>query len=147
MKTCTKCKIEKQLADFNKNVRRADGLQSICRPCSKEKYKEYYSGSEVEKLRLRENKKKHNKKVLDYVRKAKEVPCADCKIQYPHYVMDFDHLRDKSFNISEGHLRYGLARIIEEIQKCEIVCSNCHRIRTYGKEAKGERSRFISTGS
>lgn len=45
--------------------------------------------------------------------------------------MDFDHLRDKKFNLSKAHLTGSLKKITEEIAKCEVVCSNCHRVRTF----------------
>jgi hypothetical protein len=71
--------------------------------------------------------------VKDYVRTLKEsTPCADCKNLFPFFVMDFDHLKDKLKDISElvgGG--YGLEKIKAEIAKCEIVCANCHRIRTF----------------
>jgi hypothetical protein len=68
------------------------------------------------------------RKIID---KIKMQPCADCKIQYPPCVMDFDHISGvKAFNISKV-TTYSLERVLEEIAKCEIVCSNCHRLRTY----------------
>lgn len=60
----------------------------------------------------------------------KSVPCADCGQQYPPYVMDFDHLGDKLFNISAAHSS-PTQKVLNEIEKCEVVCSNCHRERTY----------------
>lgn len=64
---------------------------------------------------------------------AKDAPCADCKIQYPPYVMDFDHVRGtKLFNISVAFAnRYPIDKTLAEIAKCDVVCSNCHRIRTH----------------
>ena len=57
--------------------------------------------------------------------------CADCRITNP-LVLDFDHLQDKKYNISrkiqEG---FSWAAIKKEISKCEVVCANCHRIRTH----------------
>lgn len=63
---------------------------------------------------------------------GKSNPCMDCGIQYPLCAMDYDH-RDpstKSFTISEinGHT---LDEIIKEISKCDAVCANCHRVRTF----------------
>lgn len=63
---------------------------------------------------------------------AKDCPCQDCGYSYPHYVMDFDHVRgEKLLNIGQASQK-NLApkRIIDEIAKCDIVCSNCHRERT-----------------
>jgi hypothetical protein len=48
--------------------------------------------------------------------------------------MDLDHVRgQKEFKVSEAVARaYGtnLARVRAEIAKCDVVCANCHRIRT-----------------
>ena len=45
-------------------------------------------------------------------------------------VLEFDHLRDKSFAIGTALTRYGWDKILAEIAKCEVVCANCHRRRT-----------------
>lgn len=70
------------------------------------------------------------------VRSLKTNPCVDCKISYPHYVMDFDH-RGDDIKVSDiaTLLRNnaGTARILREIEKCDLVCSNCHRIRTWNR--------------
>lgn len=65
---------------------------------------------------------------------AKSVPCADCGIQYPPYVMDFDHVRGEK--IAAPGLLYTQVEAFQiEIAKCEVVCANCHRERTYGPDA------------
>lgn len=67
------------------------------------------------------------------IRDAKAKPCADCGVQYPYYVMDFDHVRGtKLFNIGEGATNFGQERLLAEIEKCDVVCANCHRERTHG---------------
>lgn len=73
--------------------------------------------------------------VQQRVRKVKEVtPCADCERSYPWYVMDFDHITGKKIAnvaklVSNG---YSWEVVKIEIDKCEVVCSNCHRERTHG---------------
>jgi hypothetical protein len=67
--------------------------------------------------------------VLQY--KLENSICVDCGISYPPHVLDFDHLRDKSFQIGRGSKSKSLQSVKEEIEKCEIVCSNCHRHRTW----------------
>jgi hypothetical protein len=63
--------------------------------------------------------------------------CMDCKINYPYYVMDFDHVRGKKHkNVMELIPTLSKKKIDEEIAKCEIVCSNCHRIRTHQRKLK-----------
>ena len=51
--------------------------------------------------------------------------------------MQFDHVSgDKLFNIGDAANRgLSLLRIQEEMDKCEIVCANCHAIRTYNRKA------------
>ena len=62
----------------------------------------------------------------------KDVPCADCGGRFPPCVMDYDHRDgdDKLGNISAVLTRWSWSRILAEIAKCEIICANCHRIRT-----------------
>ena len=71
--------------------------------------------------------------LADYIRQLKSnSPCIDCKVSYPYYVMDFDHVRGvKHKNVSELISTLSKKKIDLEIAKCEIVCSNCHRIRTH----------------
>lgn len=71
--------------------------------------------------------------LAQYLRDLKtKTPCIDCGINYPYYVMDFDHVRGvKHANVMELVSTLSKKKIDEEIAKCEIVCSNCHRIRTH----------------
>lgn len=64
----------------------------------------------------------------------KDKPCADCGIQYLPPAMDFDHLPgvDKLFDIA-NHKMGAWSDVLAEIAKCEVVCSNCHRIRTWSR--------------
>ena len=67
-----------------------------------------------------------------YLAELKNVPCRDCGKTYPPYVMDFDHLADKTCNLSDNRvLFWSIAKIDEEANKCEVVCANCHRQRTW----------------
>ena len=73
----------------------------------------------------------HRDKNYSIISAAKEVPCADCGISYPSYIMDFDHRGDKTFSIGSSRTRVSAARLLAEIAKCDVVCANCHRARTY----------------
>lgn len=56
--------------------------------------------------------------------------CKRCKQIFPHYCMDYHH-KDKEikeFNIGNGSYRNSKEKIIKEIEKCDLYCSNCHRI-------------------
>lgn len=66
------------------------------------------------------------------LREAKSRPCMDCGGKFPPFVMDFDH-RDGAVKIGTiGSLikRWSWARLQTEIEKCDLICANCHRIRT-----------------
>lgn len=67
--------------------------------------------------------------------KAKARPCKDCSIEYPYYVMDFDHRLGsvKRFSLSDGQ-RHSFKEIETELNKCDVVCSNCHRARTHQRQ-------------
>lgn len=70
-----------------------------------------------------------------WIRQIKEeTPCKDCGKNYPYYVMDFDHLEDKKILISKVINSGSWTQTKAEVAKCEIVCSNCHRIRTFKRK-------------
>ncbi len=66
------------------------------------------------------------------VEDAKKQPCLDCARTFPTWVMQFDHLRDKTFKL--GNVQRGLQNIRREIDKCEVVCANCHRVRSKARK-------------
>ena len=81
-----------------------------------------------------EQRKRHYNKKDSIITLAKSVPCADCNEPYPSYVMDLDHVRGvKKFNISSTRNR-SYEDLRNEIAKCDVVCANCHRIRTHNRK-------------
>lgn len=69
-----------------------------------------------------------------YVIEAKKNPCVDCGNTFHPVAMDFDHVRGEKINevaYLVSHAR-SIRVIQEEIDKCELVCANCHRVRTWG---------------
>lgn len=93
----------------------------------------YYCGAGVKERYMVRQRDKRNK-VRVYIQKVKqESPCADCGENYPYWMMDFDHVRgEKLFNVSV-YQRYtdSLDVVKQEIDKCDLVCANCHRNRTH----------------
>lgn len=60
-------------------------------------------------------------------------PCMDCDREFPPCAMDFDHVRgDKKKDVSSLTT---IKSITAEIAKCDLVCANCHRIRTFKRAA------------
>ena len=78
--------------------------------------------------------------ISDYFQKVKqETPCADCGENYPYWMMDFDHLGDKEFQISSyRHQGKTFDDVKKEIAKCDVVCANCHRNRTHSRRKFSE---------
>lgn len=61
----------------------------------------------------------------------------DCKVSYPYFVLDFDHREDKEFDLHKAsRLGRSIANLKKEIAKCDIVCANCHRVRTFTRQAQ-----------
>jgi hypothetical protein len=62
-------------------------------------------------------------------------PCTDCGLKFPYYVMDFDHrdratkVKDISALVKQPYFPWD--KVQAEITKCDLVCVNCHRLRTY----------------
>ena len=130
MKKCNHCKKNLTYDKFSKT--NLTKVSSRCKKCQSKYSKEHYRNNK-EKYNLKSNKR--NEKFNDLIVSTKNIPCMDCGKSYPSYVMDFDH-RDPSkklFHVARGRaLGKSLLQVKEEINKCDIVCSNCHRERTYG---------------
>lgn len=76
-------------------------------------------------------------KVLEDLHLYKEKSgCFDCKNKFPHYVLEFDHKPEyQKIDVVYRVLRnYGPEAAWAEVKKCDVVCANCHKIRTYTRE-------------
>jgi len=133
-KKCTMCKEEKLIGEFNKNKTNKDGYNNICRVCSKARSKQYYEenrGHHIKVVGERSKKsiKENQQKIFDYYYYN---PCVDCGETNP-IVLEFDHrdnvdkYKEVSKMIQNGN---SWIKIKREIDKCDVRCANCHRIRT-----------------
>lgn len=154
-KMCNVCKEEKPFSEFHKNSNNKDGLGSNCKLC----HKEYCHRRHIEdpnryKTTNAKWKKENPEKVLAMQQRAikkrqhiktwvaikyEGVPCLDCFGVFPFIVMDFDHRpeEEKEFGIANfgvmSKTAINIARVEKEIAKCDLICSNCHRIRTWDR--------------
>ena len=78
---------------------------------------------------------KHRTTIKQYIQNYKQlIGCVDCGENYPYYMLDLDHLNTKKFGIAQfQNVTNDLEKVKEEISKCEVVCANCHRVRTYNR--------------
>ncbi len=85
--------------------------------------------------RSRELARESYARIRKYIDDFKEgKPCMDCGGSFPPFCMDFDH-RDPSTKVTNVGAARSMKKVVEEIEKCDLVCANCHRIRTWAKES------------
>ena len=81
---------------------------------------------------------------LEFLRELRRVPCKDCGGRFEPHQMDFDHRdpKTKLFGLTwPKALLAPRQRLLDEIAKCDIVCANCHSIRTYGLQQERKAAR------
>jgi len=123
MKTCSKCKCEKSADDFVAG-------KGYCKSCQREMSKAHYNANRQTYL---DRNKKRQEANREFLREFKENPCQGCGVIYPYYVMDLHH-RDgevKEALISQLVNKTTLPRLKRELEKCDLLCPNCHREETF----------------
>ncbi len=127
-KTCSKCKISKDVEEFNFRYKARNVRHGYCRECGKILTRSHYKRNKRQYLdkNLRSVQKRQK-----FTREMKNCPCADCGVIYPYYVMDFDHREEKTKNFLVSQTaQMSISALKREIDKCDVVCANCHRERT-----------------
>ena len=135
MPVCATCKQDLPAESFHK--RGPGKLQYSCKGCRKVYVKQHYENNKPSYLRRSANQ---FKKMAAWLYTLKDnQPCADCGVRWPYYVLDYDHLPGSEKEISLARVieqGWGKTRILKEIAKCELVCANCHRIRTHKRRGE-----------
>lgn len=111
-KQCSRCSAVKPLNDFYKNRNTKDKLYTYCKACFD----------------------KQNNARRDAIKERailyKGGKCVRCLISYPETpscVFDFHHRDPSTKEDWKGIRKWGWERVRNEIEKCDLVCSNCHR--------------------
>lgn len=136
-KICNNCELVKSLTEFyiRKSGERTGQYYEKCKLCMKTRGRDYYQKNRERQLPLA-LARRHRAYVerRKFINEIKNKPCADCGLEYPYFVMDFDHrkgvdkITDVALMVRRG---WSKEKIELEIEKCDIVCANCHRIRTF----------------
>lgn len=125
MPVCSKCKIEKQEDEFSfKNKSKGIRLER-CKSCHSAYIKEHYANNkEAYIARAKRDAYKVHKRLVEFVRSLK-THCTHCGEDHPA-VLDFHHTdpNEKEIEISAAKSK---KQVLREIQKCVVLCSNCHR--------------------
>jgi len=123
---CNKCNKNKNESEFHwrvKDIKRKASCISCCRSYLKEHYK-----NNKEKIinRVVKNREKIKKWFIEY---KKTLKCERCNFDQPA-ALQFHHTNnDKFMNVSDmSHRGYSIKKIETEIEKCIILCANCHMI-------------------
>jgi hypothetical protein len=128
MKRCGKCGENKALDEFHLNTDR--GKQLWCKPCRSAYDKIRHANNRPRKRQLLKLRRKER---LEWLWSLKDKPCVDCGIRFHPIAMEWDHLPqfEKSFSIADNFASFSKERILTEVAKCELVCANCHAVRTF----------------
>lgn len=133
MKTCSLCKTEKPLGDF---ARKNQKFTSRCKTCNNEYFKKWYKSNQKTQItRVKENAKSRRDIAKQYVKNYLEThPCVMCG-NSDILVLEFDHLRDKTQTISSMIQESKSLDVIKaEINKCQVLCANCHKVKTHKEQ-------------
>jgi hypothetical protein len=126
-KRCCRCKAWKPLTEFNRMSKSPDGRQAQCRECNRQYHYDNWERHMAQiKARNRRVTNDNKRRLWDYLL---DHSCVDCGESDP-VVLEFDHLRDKWKNVTQLLRGHCWETILTEIEKCDVVCANCHRRRT-----------------
>ncbi len=132
---CAKCGLWKAASEFHNS---RTGQFSYCRECRRAYDRRYYQERGKAARRVRQRRRMLEARA--WMAALKEgVPCADCGQVFPVWVMHWDHLPgyDKVGSISEMVGSRSRTITLAELQKCELVCGNCHVLRTISRSGRG----------
>lgn len=142
MKICTVCAITKPESDFFYRSRKANKLHSQCKDCyvvnRRKIWKEHYHkyGSHYRERAVERSKKIKDKLRIHMLEYLNGKSCVQCGINDIR-VLEFDHIdpKTKAFGIARAITStFSWERISVEIAKCQILCANCHKIKTAGEK-------------
>lgn len=135
MKICNKC--SRDLDDSAFCMKRGK-LNTQCRDCVAKYYKTYVNDSPTRREKMKKHFSKYKQSVKEYVRSLKEgKPCVDCGGVFHFAAMDFDHLPGFTKSCTVSLMASASRETVDrEVAKCELVCANCHRVRTYKRRSR-----------
>lgn len=98
-------------------------------------HKQWYADNKADYVKkVQERNIMYKNRNRKFVQRYKQMfACTDCGVKYHFSQMDFDHIAyDKVDAVARlVNAPSSLTKIKAEIRKCELVCSNCHRFRTW----------------
>jgi hypothetical protein len=128
LRECRRCGKRKPLSEFH---RWHDDYQWWCKPCRRDYAAEHYQKNKAR--RRAQNERRQAEFLVWYTSLKAGKPCADCGRTFHPVAMHWHHLPGTRKKASLGDLakRGSRKRVLEEIAKCELICANCHAVRTF----------------
>jgi hypothetical protein len=129
MKRCGRCGETKAFEEFHRG---RGGFQSWCKECRRIYDRTYWRRTRLRRLELRRRRQEELRKWFHDLKR--NIPCADCGAHFHPVAMEWDHLPGQKKFREVSNLFRGTPskrRLVEEIAKCELVCANCHAVRSY----------------
>jgi len=123
---CSVCKQEKDECNFNFKDKSKGKRRTTCKICSREQSRQHYENN---KEYYSDRNKKYREKIDNEWNEFKNgLKC--CRCGESHIACIVFHHKDpceKEYTIANKSKRYRLEYIKKELEKCEILCANCHR--------------------
>lgn len=132
MKQCSKCGISKPKSEYYKNKRGTDGLAAACKGCLTKVYAKHRLDNIEHYNAVRANAREEKSRRFQLYKQT--LMCILCG-ENDEVCLDFHHLdpNQKDMNISSVAGNKPWDKLMEEIDKCVPLCSNCHRKVHAGK--------------
>lgn len=108
---CTRCKNIKNIKDFTP-LKQRHRLHYICKKCRNKVQKEHHKINKEKAINLKGGK------------------CSICGYSKCRNALEFHHVNEKEYDMSKllkKSWKMNKEKILKELDKCMLVCSNCHR--------------------
>lgn len=128
MKICTTCNIQLPSENFHKRTKSSDGLQSSCKSCRKIIDADSYVKSESRQKSIKDRRSRVRAENVELMRRYKRLcGCSVCGEKEP-VVLDLHHTDPEEKQADPSRLVSASKETLKnEIRKCVVLCSNCHR--------------------
>ena len=142
MRRCRRCGSSKPLSEFH---RWRDDYQSWCKGCRREYAAAHYQQHKAR--RQEQNERRQAEFLVWYTSLKAGKPCADCGGTFRPVAMHWHHLpgTEKEASLADLAKRGSKRRVLDEIEKCELICANCHAVRTFSVSPPNLSERSTAT--
>lgn len=130
LKKCKRCELSKPIEEFSRHSGHKDGRQSRCKKCASEISKDWYKNHKRNPETVRRLNDYNKAKIQELKNEVDQIKrfsgCKYCKEKEP-CCLDFHHPGEKDREVSAWIRLKSKQKLYEEIARCIVICSNCHR--------------------